>query len=357
MVGGDEVSSEVVKMVHGAGGAAMQEFIRRYILRYLDWGDAEVPLNFLDDSGVSQGIVLKSDGYTVKPLFFPGGDIGRLAVAGSVNDILMVGGEPVALATGMILEEGFPLDKLEKIMKSIAITSREAGAPIITGDTKVVERGGVDEMVINMSGFGVKHRYLENNYSVLLKYGRSYPNSWILDKNIRPGDKIILSGYLGDHAIALLSARENLGFKTDVKSDVAPLNSLISKALEVGGVVAMKDPTRGGLANLLNEWCEKSGYGIYIKEEKIPVREAVRSACEYLGLDFLELGNEGKAVIAVIPEMADDVLAAIREDPRGRHAEIIGEVTDEYDFVVMETMIGGLRIVSPPIGDPVPRIC
>jgi len=347
----------VVKMVHGAGGQAMMQFIRDYVLKHLGWGEAELPLRALDDSGVVEGIVLKSDSYTVKPLFFPGGDIGTLAVSGTINDIAMVGGKPLALALGLIIEEGFPLDSLSRILESISRVAREVGVPVITGDTKVVEKGALDQLVLNMSGVGIRHPLLPRNFEVVREYRRDFDARWLMDSNIRPGDKIILTGYIGDHAIALLSVREELGFEVDVKSDAAPLIGLMEKALEVGGVVAAKDPTRGGLANLLNEWREKSGVGIKIYEERIPVRDSVRSACEYLGLDPLELGNEGKAVIAVVDEMAEDVLKAIRSHPLGRNAEIIGEATDEFDYVVMETVIGGLRVVPPPIGDPVPRIC
>lgn len=351
------MSEKIIKMVHGAGGAVMQEFIKKHILKYLGWADVEVPLSYLDDSGVADGIVLKSDSYTVKPIFFPGGDIGRLAVAGSVNDILMIGGLPKALAMGLVIEEGFSMNELDIILRSVAETSEEAGAPVITGDTKVVEKGALDKIVINMSGFGVRHEFLDENLRRVKRYRNGFNSRWLLDKNIRPGDKIILTGYIGDHAISLLSVREGIGFETNVVSDAAPLNRVISKALEAGGIIAMKDPTRGGLANLLNEWSDKSGYGILVYESKIPIRDDVRGACEYLGIDPLELGNEGKAVIAVVDEMVDEVLEAVREDSRGRDAEIIGEVTDEYEFVVMETLIGGMRVVSPPIGDPVPRIC
>jgi len=346
----------VIRMVHGAGGTAMQDLIKGHILKYLGWGDSEVPLKYLDDSGVVDNIVLKSDSYTVKPIFFPGGDIGRLAVAGSVNDILMIGGEPKALAMGLVLEEGFPIKDLDIILSSISDTSKEANVVIVTGDTKVVERGSLDKIIINMSGFGVRHKYLDNNLGIVNRY-RKLSSRWLLDRNIRPGDKIILSGYIGDHAIALLSVREGIKFRINIKSDASPLNSLVEKALEVGGIVAMKDPTRGGLANLLNEWSDKSGFGIKIYESRIPIRDEVRSACEYLGLDPLELGNEGKAVIAVVPEKADEVLEAIREDPLGKNAEIIGEVSNKYKFVVMETIIGGLRVIAPPVGDPIPRIC
>ncbi len=349
--------TDVVKMVHGAGGQAMQQLIKNYILRHLAWGDVDVPLKMLDDSGVANGIILKSDSYTVKPLFFPGGDIGRLAVSGTVNDILMVGGKPLALALGLIIEEGFPFKDLDRILGSISNTAKEADVPVITGDTKVVERGALDKLVLNMSGIGVRHPKLDHNIEVIKNFRKDFSSKWLLDCNIKPGDKIILSGYIGDHTIALLSVREGVNFKVDVESDVAPLVEPMDRALSVGGVVAAKDPTRGGLANLLNEWAEKSNVGIKIYEERIPIRDSVRNACEYLGLDPLELGNEGKVVLAVIDELAEDVLKALRATELGKNAEIIGEATNEHNYVVMETVIGGLRVIPPPIGDPVPRIC
>lgn len=348
---------DLIKIVHGQGGTAMQQLIKDYILKYLDWGEAELPLKALDDSGVINGIVLKSDSYTVKPLFFPGGNIGTLAVSGTINDILMVGGKPLALALGLIIEEGFPFKDLSIIMRSIADLARAIGVPVITGDTKVVEKGALDKLVLNMSGIGVRHPMLDHNFKVVRECGRKFNAKWLMDSNLHPGDKIILTGYIGDHAIALLSVREGLKFKSEIKSDAAPLIEVMDAALSVGGVVAAKDPTRGGIANLLNEWRDKSHVGIKIYEERIPIKDDVRSACEYLGLDPLELGNEGKAVLAVVDEVAEDVLKAIRRQPLGKSAEIIGEVTDEFDYVVMETVIGGLRIIPPPLGDPVPRIC
>ena len=335
----------------------MQQLLRETVLKKFSDMKTEVSLEELDDAGVYDGVVLSTDSYTVKPIFFPGGDIGRLAVAGTVNDILMVGGEPRALALAMVIEEGLEVDSLEKILESASKTAREARVQIITGDTKVVEKGAIDKIVVTTTGIGFRHHLLDHNFEVVGKYREKPPSRWLLDKNLRPGDKIILTGYIGDHAIALLSVREGVGFKTSVESDVAPLNEVVERALEVGGVVAMKDPTRGGLANLLNEWAEKSGFGIKVYEQKIPIRDEVRNACEYLGLDPLELGNEGKAVIAVVKEKAEEVLEAIRETRHGREAEIIGEVVGEHDFVVMETIIGGLRVIPPPIGDPVPRIC
>jgi len=343
-------------MAHGAGGSAMDALIKRYILKHLGGSTAEVPLEALDDAAVIDGIVLKSDSYTVKPLFFPGGDIGRLAVAGTVNDISVLGAEPVALAAGFVFEEGFPLSDLERILSSMNEACKEAGVAVITGDTKVVERGALDRFIVNSSGLGRRSPLLDSNLKEVRKF-RECDAKWLLDSNIRAGDEIVLSGAIGSHGIAVLSAREGYGFETKIQSDTAPLNHMIARALEVGGVVSMKDPTRGGLANLLNEWSEKSKVGILIREEKIPVHAGVRAACEMLGLDPLEIGNEGKVALAVVPEKAEQVLAALKGTDLGAEAEIIGRATDEFNLVAVETLVGGRRILAKPLGDPVPRIC
>ena len=345
----------IIEKRFGAGGEAMEKFIKSRILRYLSVDEGEIPLKFLDDSSVINNIVFSTDSYTVDPIFFPGGDIGKLAVSGTINDISMVGGKAIAISSAIVVEEGFSGDDFEKIMESMGKVSREAGVPIITGDLKVVEKGGVKHIVITTSGIGIRHEKLDENLRVARKY-RDLKYDWLVDKNIGEGDVIIVSGYIGDHGIAVLSQREGYGFETDIESDVKPLNRMVDKILEVGGIVAMKDPTRGGLSEVLNEWVEKSGFGIEIDEEKIPVRESVKAACELLGIDPLEIGNEGKAVIAVVKDMAEDVLSALRETPEGKDAAIIGRVT-RGKYVVMRTVVGGRRIVERPIGDPVPRIC
>lgn len=350
------MAADLITMAHGAGGTVMQGLIKKQILRYLGGSNAEVPLEALDDAAIINDVVLKSDTYTVKPLFFPGGDIGRLAVSGTINDISVMGAAPVALASGFVFEEGFPISDLERILESMRDTCEEAGVPIVTGDTKVVERGALDKFIVNSSGIGRRHDAMDHNVAGVMKH-RELAARWLLDSNLRKGDKIIISGTIGDHGIAVLSAREGYGFESKVSSDAAPLNRMIDEALRVGGVVCMKDPTRGGLANLLNEWSDKSRVGILVYEEKIPVLEGVRAACEMLGLDVMEIGNEGKVAIATVPTEADAVLEALRKTREGRQAEIIGEVTDEFDVVAMETVVGGRRIISPPAGDPVPRIC
>jgi hydrogenase expression/formation protein HypE len=347
---------KIITMAHGAGGAVMNELVKNYILKHLGGSQAEVPLEALDDAAVVNGIVLKSDSHAVKPLFFPGGDIGKLAVTGTVNDIAVLGAEPIALTSGFILEEGLPIADFERILQSMEETCRQAGVYVVTGDTKVVEKGSLEGCVINTSGIGRRNEALERNIAEVKKH-RSFEARWLLDTNLRPGDKIILSGTVGDHGLAVLSSREGYSFGSQIKSDIAPLNKVIQRLLEVGGIVAMKDPTRGGLSNALNEWSEKSRVGILVEEEKIPIREDVRAACEMLGIDPLEVGNEGKIIIGVVPQKAEEALATLKETEEGRNAQIIGEATGEFRAVALQTIVGGRRVLTPPIGDPVPRIC
>ena len=347
---------ERIKLSHGAGGELMDRLIKEKMLKYFVQKNIDVPLSSLDDSAVIDDIVFTTDSHTVKPLFFPGGDIGSLAVSGTVNDIAVMGAEPIALSAGFIIEEGFSLKKFEGIVKSMGMYSAKADVPIITGDTKVVEKGAIEEFMINTSGIGRRNKFLENNLDEIRKY-RDFNEKWLLDSNLKEGDKIILSGNIGEHGIALISFREGYGFDTEIKSDVAPINDLMKRALEEGGIVSAKDPTRGGLSNTLNEFSEKSNIGILVDEEKIPIPLGVASACDMLGIDPLEIGNEGKVVLGVVKEKAEDVLDAIRKHPLGKNAEIIGEVSTSIEGVVLKTSIGGRRILHKPIGDPVPRIC
>ncbi len=339
--------------MHGAGGSLMHSLINEHILKILKpYKSFDVPLSVLEDSGVCNGIVFTTDSYTVKPLFFNGGDIGRLSVSGTVNDIAVTGGKPLALSLSLLLEEGFPLDDLDRILASINTTCKEADVDIITGDTKVIEKGSLDKLVINTSGIGIRNPLLDDNFKRINRSAK-----WLLASNIRPGDKIILSGSIAEHGMAILSAREGYNFVSNIVSDLKPLNKLIDRALEIGGIVCMKDPTRGGIADLLNEWVSRSHFGIIIYEESIPIKENVRVAASFLGLDPLEIGNEGKVCMAVAPETAEEVLNAIKELEDGKDACIIGEVTDKFDLVAMKTIVGGTRIISRPTGDPVPRIC
>jgi len=347
-----------ITLSQGAGGEHMDSLIRESILRYFTFGQdkSTIPLSMLDDSAVIDDIVFSTDSHTVKPIQFPGGDLGKLAVAGTVNDVSVMGATPLALSTGFIIEEGLLHKTYDEIVKSMAETAQKANTPIITGDTKVVEKGAIQEFMINTSGIGKRSEFLDKNIEEVKRF-RTFEHAWLQDTNFASGDKIILSGNIGEHGIALMSFREGYGFETKVTSDVAPINGLLKQALKEGGLVSAKDPTRGGLANTLNEFSEKSKIGILLDEENIPVPEGVKAACDLLGLDPLQIGNEGKAVIGVVKEKAEDILSVIRKHPLGKNAMIIGEATDRISGVVMETDVGGKRIIPKPVGDPIPRIC
>lgn len=348
---------ENIQLAQGAGGELMDNLIKKSIIKhFIKDGSAEVSLSELDDAAVIDDIVFSTDSHTVKPIIFPGGNLGSLAVAGTINDIAVMGAKPIALSSGFIIEEGLSFDIFETIVKSMGSVSKKANVPIVTGDTKVVEKGAIQEFMINTSGIGKRSQILDNNINEAKRY-RKLKSRWLIDSNLSEGDKIILSGNIGEHGIALMSFREGYGFDTEIKSDVAPVNGLIEQAMIEGGIVAAKDPTRGGLSNTLNEFCEKSKIGISIHEESIPIPIGVRSACDMLGIDPLEIGNEGKVVIAVVSEKTEDILNKLKKHPIGKNAAIIGEVTDKIKNVVMETTIGGRRILNKPLGDPVPRIC
>lgn len=355
-------NNEKVTMLHGAGGTVMHDLVKNYIVKHFKNIDnvdkAEVPLQAMDDAAAIGDIVLKSDSHAVKPLFFPGGNIGHIAISGTVNDIAALGAEPYALACGVILEEGFALSDFEKILISMREMCVQARVGIVTGDTKVVERGTLGGCVMNVSGIGRRTKATESNLQVVNQFQKDFTQRWLLDSNLRVGNKIILSGTIGDHGIAILSAQQGLKFGSKIESDVKPLNILIQKMLgKIGGIVSIKDPTRGGLAECLNEFSEKSKVGILIREDKVPIREDVRAACEMLGLDPFEIGNEGKIAIGVVEEKANQVLEFLRSTVEGKDAEIIGEVTKEFKGVGMKTIVRGNRIIARPVGDPVPRIC
>lgn len=346
---GDE---HLITMGHGAGGELMDELINEIILPNFSRNVGEIPLGDLDDSAVIDGTVFTTDGHTVKPIFFPGGDLGSLAIAGTVNDTLALGGEPIAIAGALVIPEGKKMDDIREIIESAAETADEAGTRVVAGDTKVVEKEDLDEPILTTTGIGRRHPRLDENFEGLTRKTR-----WLSDNNLRSGDKIIVTGHIGNHGITILSERKGYGFRGDIKSDVSPLTDIMENALKVGGVVTAKDPTRGGLANSLNELAKKSGTGIEVEEAEIPIRGWVENAGEMLGIDPLTIGNEGKFVLGVEKEHAEDVLASIRRTEKGRHAEIIGEVTDDIDGVVLKTGVGGKRILETPVGDPVPRIC
>ncbi|MGA1822068.1 MAG: AIR synthase-related protein [Thermoplasmatota archaeon] len=356
-----------VQLGDGAGGELMQKMLSDVILprirgRQLEIGEEDLSADILDDSASVEDWAFTIDGHTIWPLEFPGGDIGSLSVFGTVNDLAVVGAEPVALALSMVIEEGLDLHLLQRIVGSIGKASELSGVGVITGDTKVVERGGVKGMIVTTSGMGKRHPDLDlclEKAGDLRKEAGSpgMKSRWLRDDSPRPGDAIILTGSVGDHGISLLSFREGYGFETDLISDLAPLNGLIGSAIEAGGIVAAKDLTRGGLANGLNEWARKSGFRIEVSEETIPVKKSVLSACDMLGLDPFEIGNEGKAIICTAPGIEEDILKVLRSHDIGRDSAIIGRVVEGRGDVILETEVGGRRIMDPPYGDPVPRIC
>jgi len=337
---------EIVTLKHGAGGRAMRTLIQETLAAgFLDAPASGIGLAAMDDGAAlklgDRWLVVTTDSHVVHPVFFPGGDIGRLAIAGTVNDLAMMGAtEPAGLTCAVILEEGFRRSDLERIQRSMLDTCREAGVTVITGDTKVMGRGELDGIVINTTGVALTDRVV--------------PDSGLL-----PGDRIIVTGTIGDHGIALMARRHAIAFDAPLESDVAPINALIRAALAAapGEVTAMKDPTRGGVASALHEMAEKSGVEIVIEEPAVPVHPVVRSAAEMLGLDPFHIANEGKALIGVRPASAERVLAALRAHPRGSEAAIIGTVSDAHaGRVVLDTGLGR-RLLAEPEGEPLPRIC
>jgi hydrogenase expression/formation protein HypE len=330
-----------ILLAHGSGGKLSHELIEKTFLPFL----ANPALNKLDDSAIFEAsgrLAFTTDGYVVNPIFFPGGDIGKLAVCGTVNDLAMNGARPLYLSLSAIIEEGFLLSELERIVQSIKKATEEAEVSIIAGDTKVVNRGQADKLFITTSGVGTIP-----------------PGVDISGANARVGDKVVLSGTIGDHGITIMSQREGLKFSTTLHSDCAPLNKLVSQMMQVSsGIHCMRDPTRGGLATTLNELARQSAVGIVVEEAKIPVKEEVRAACELLGLDPIYVANEGKLVAIVDPAHADKILVQMRRNPYGRDAAIIGQVTNAHPGkVVMKTKLGPSRIVDMLTGELLPRIC
>jgi len=389
--------SDRILLAHGSGGRLSHELVERLFLKYFhnpllaQLGDAAVlevsgfPFPVAGLPGLQPGasnlkLAFTTDSYVVSPLFFPGGDIGKLAVCGTVNDLSMSGATPLCLSAGFILEEGLPLADLERVVASMAETARSVGVPIVTGDTKVVDRGKADGLFINTAGIGVVPAAVE-----------------IAAERVQPGDVVILSGTIGDHGMTIMSQREGLRFDSPLVSDCAPLHGLVGAmfdALGLGGqpqtphtvgdlpeteapapeapalgggkvtaapgclLHCLRDPTRGGLATVLNEVANQAGVGIEIEERAIPVRDAVRAACELLGLDPLYVANEGKLVAFVAPEAAEVVLARMRTHEYGREAAVIGQVTAEHPGrVVLRTPLGARRVVDMLAGEQLPRIC
>lgn len=332
---------EYITLAHGAGGKISQELMEQVILP--EFGNPI--LNEMHDGArlsLSGKLAFTTDSYVVQPLFFNGGNIGKLAVCGTVNDLAMTGAVPRYISAGMILEEGFPVEDLRKIAHTMKEMAEEAGIAIVTGDTKVVERGKCDGIYINTAGIGELIEGVE-----------------ISPKKVRPGMKVLLSGFLGDHAAAILAGRHGLELPDHIKTDCAPLAGLTQALLQAAPHTAvLRDPTRGGVAAVLNEIAAASQCGIIIEEEDIPVRDEVQGVCDILGFDPLYLANEGKCVAFVPQEEAESALAAMKQSPYGQDARIIGETTAKAPGqVALRTAIGGLRVVDMPLGNLVPRIC
>lgn len=332
-----------VDLSHGGGGRAMAQLIDELFIKHFD-NDLLRQHNDQALFNVPVGrLAISTDSYVISPLFFPGGDIGSLAVHGTVNDVAMSGAKPLYLSAGFILEEGLSLADLEKIVISMADAAKRAGTPIVTGDTKVVERGKGDGVFINTTGVGIVPEGVD-----------------ISGNRAQPGCAILVSGSIGDHGVAIMAGRENLQFETTIVSDSAALNGLVADmvAAAPADIRCLRDPTRGGLATALNELAQQSGVGMVIDETQVPIKSEVKAACEILGLDPLYVANEGKLVCICAADAAERLLAVMRQHPLGNDAAIIGEViADDHHFVQMTTAFGGRRIVDWPVGEQLPRIC
>ncbi|HEX2835731.1 MAG TPA: hydrogenase expression/formation protein HypE [Thermoanaerobaculia bacterium] len=335
-----------VTLKQGGGGRAMRALIEKLFIReFAAMPFDGVGLGAMDDGAAipigDQYLVITTDSHVIHPIFFPGGDIGRISISGTVNDLTMMGvTQLLGITCAVILEEGFPLEQLEAIQRSLVDTCIEAGTVVVTGDTKVMGKRELDGIVINTTGIGLARRVVRDNA-------------------LRVGDKLVVTGTMGDHGLAVMAARHGLELEGNLVSDVAPINGLIAKALEaIGeGIVAMKDPTRGGLSSSLHEMAQKSGVGIVLEERKVPLTDAVRSAGEILGIDPLHVANEGKAVIGVAPHLAEQLVAVLREHPLGRNAAIVGTcIAERPGSIILDTGFGR-RLLAEPEGEPLPRIC
>lgn len=343
--GAGHLKDRYVTLSHGSGGKATKKLVEdvfapAFASPVLDrMEDAAV----LDREGLGRRLAFTTDSYVVHPLFFAGGDIGRLAIHGTVNDLAVAGAEPVWLTVSVILEEGFPIDDLRRIVASMKEAGEDAGIEVVAGDTKVVERGKADGLYVNTAGIGIVRQ-----------------DAGISAANARPGDRVIVSGSVGDHGVAILVAREELALETDIESDTAPLHRVTAALLDAlgGDVHCLRDATRGGVATALNEIAERSGVGISVDEGRVPVRRDVRGACEILGIDPLHMANEGKLLAIVAGDRADEALAALRATPGSHEAAVIGEVVAEpREMVFVNTGIGGRRVLDMLVGDALPRIC
>jgi hydrogenase expression/formation protein HypE len=338
---------ETIVLGHGSGGKLMHDLIVRHFMPYfsnpiLQANDDAGLISFKTSQTNAVRLAISTDSHVVWPLFFPGGDIGRLAVCGTVNDVAMLGAHPLYLTAGFILEEGLPISTLERILASMQAAASEAGIQIVAGDTKVVQKGKADGLYINTAGVGVID-----------------PHVHISGANAQPGDVVLLSGSLGEHGIAVLEERGELGFSSGVRSDVAPLNHMVANLLQAGCQVhVLRDPTRGGLATTLNEIAHQSSVSIHLEETAIPVKPAVAAACEMLGFDPLYIANEGKLVVILPASDAQKALDVLRSDPLGAEAVLIGQVKAEpQGRVLLKTLIGATRLVDVLSGELLPRIC
>ncbi|MFX1379778.1 MAG: hydrogenase expression/formation protein HypE [Promethearchaeota archaeon] len=344
-------SSQVIRLAHGAGGVLQEELIK-FITKDIPFKNVNngIGLEELDDGATipikdyEKEFVITADGHTVFPLFFPGGDLGTLSICGTINDLIMMGAEPLALTSMIIIEEGFEFAKLEKITNSMNLKAKEAKVAIIAGDTKVMPRGTLNELIISTTGIGIKDKSIK-----------------ILDNGLKIGDKIILTGSIGDHGTALMASREGLNISTDLKSDISLLLEVYEKIkseIKSNYVHAMKDPTRGGISAALNDWARKSNVSIWIEEEKVPIKKQVVAICDMLGLDPYNIASEGRALLSVDPNHSEIILNKIKSTQIGKEAEIIGEVRAENPKqVLLKTIVGGTRFVDMPLGEPIPRIC
>jgi hydrogenase expression/formation protein HypE len=340
------MAKDFVTLAHGAGGSIEEELIKELFIGMFDRRQTlnGIGLDALDDgASIKIGdveIILSIDGHTVDPIFFPGGDLGKLAVCGAVNDTAVMGAEPVAILDSIIVEEGYPVENIKKLVASMNEIANEAGVAIIAGDFKVMPKGSLDGVVISTTGVGI------------LRGDR------ILDSQAEPGDKVIVTGYVGDHGIALMSKREGLSFETQLVSDVAPIQDTLISAARAGNVHCMKDITRGGLSMALNEIAGKSNVSIWLNADSVPVRASVQTASEMLGLDPYEVTCEGCAVIVTHGDSTDQVFEAVKKTKYGSDAKIIGEVRESHPgMVLLRTLVGGTRILRKPLGEPIPRVC
>ncbi|NVM19030.1 MAG: hydrogenase expression/formation protein HypE [Candidatus Lokiarchaeota archaeon] len=345
------MSSNVIRLAHGAGGVLSNELIS-FITKNITFKNVNegIGVKELDDGATipledyEKEVVITADGHTVFPLFFPGGNLGTLSVCGTVNDLIMMGAQPIALTSIVIIEEGFKFELLDKIMNAFNFKAKEANVAIIAGDTKIMPKGTLNDMIMATTGIGIKDKGIK-----------------VLDSNLKPNDNIIITGSIGDHGTALIGSREGLNISTDLNSDVEHLldiYNVLKEDINNNFIHAMKDPTRGGIAGALNDWANKSDVSIVLEEDKIPIKKQVNAICEMLGLDPYAIASEGRALLSVDPNRAEDILAKIKTTPIGKEAEIIGIVkSDNPKRVMLSTIVGGTRFVDMPIGEPIPRIC